>query len=294
MFGELLAQALVRAVVLGDDHQARCIAIQPVNDARPALAADAGKTLTAMGDEGVDQRACPVAGSGMNDKPGGLVDDDEVIILIDHGKRDGLALRPRGDRRRDKHFDAGPRFDAMAGLHYGRPVHAHPAIGDERLKAGAAHVHKTPAQHAIEAFAGIGRADGHGEFARGFHMPGSHDRVLQDEPAPAAAGGQDPVNVRVLKWVVIVLGALLMAALVTVFGIIGYRLARPRPAIAPIEAAIGLAVRPGAEVGQFELDGNRLVVHVKHPAESELVVIDLRAGRIVSRIRLEETGGSAN
>ncbi len=118
-------------------------------------------------------------------------------------------------------------------------------------------------------------------------MPGSHDHALQDEPAPAADGGQDPLNVRVLKWVVIVLGALLMAALVTVFGIIGYRLARPRPQVAPMEAAIGLPVRPGAEIGQFELDGNRLVVHVKHQTESELVVIDLRTGSIVSRIRLD-------
>lgn len=119
-------------------------------------------------------------------------------------------------------------------------------------------------------------------------MPGPVDPSLAGEVAPAPAAEQDLVNVRILKWVVIVLGVLLLAALVTVFGVIGYRLARPKPEPPAAEAAIGLAVRPGTEIGQIELDGNRLAVEMRHASGGELVVIDVRSGKVLSRIRLDE------
>ena len=84
------------------------------------------------------------------------------------------------------------------------------------------------------------------------------------EVAPQPEAGQDPVNVRILKWVVIVLGVFLVVALVTVFGVIGYRLARPKPQAAAIEAVVALPVRPGTEIGEFQLDGNRMAVHLRH------------------------------
>ncbi|MGH8584415.1 MAG: DUF6476 family protein [Gammaproteobacteria bacterium] len=117
---------------------------------------------------------------------------------------------------------------------------------------------------------------------------------MAGEIAPAPEAGQDPVNVRILKWVVIVLGVFLIAALVTVFGVIGYRLARPKPQLAPGETAIALPVRPGTEIGQFDLDGNRIAVHLRHQTESELVVIDVRSGKVLSRIKLDETSGGAD
>jgi hypothetical protein len=121
-------------------------------------------------------------------------------------------------------------------------------------------------------------------------MPGADDRRLAGEVAPAPQAEQDPVNVRILKWVVIVLGVFLMAALVTVFGVIGYRLARPKPQAAAVEAAVALSVRPGTEVGPFQLDGNHLAVHLKHQNGSELIVVDVRTGKLLSRIRLDERG----
>ena len=119
-------------------------------------------------------------------------------------------------------------------------------------------------------------------------MPSPDDRALAGEVAPAAEAGQDPVNVRVLKWVVIVLGIFLVAALVTVFGVIGYRLARPGPQLAPVEAVIALPVRPGTEIGEFQLNGNRMAVHLRHRTGSELVVIDVRTGKLLSRISFDE------
>ena len=45
-----------------------------------------------MVDQRVDQRAGPVAGAGMDDQAGRLVDDDDVGVLVEDVERDRLAL----------------------------------------------------------------------------------------------------------------------------------------------------------------------------------------------------------
>ncbi len=90
--GELLGQRLMRPVVLGRDHQAGSVLVEPVHNSRPLHAADAGKAGATMGDQRVDQRAGFVAGGGMHDQPLRLVDDDNVVVLIDDIERDILAL----------------------------------------------------------------------------------------------------------------------------------------------------------------------------------------------------------
>ena len=52
-----------------------------------------GQAVAAMMDQRVDQRAGPVAGAGMHDQPGRLVDDDQLVILVEDVERDVLALR---------------------------------------------------------------------------------------------------------------------------------------------------------------------------------------------------------
>ena len=37
-----------------------------------------------MGDQRVDERAVGVAGGGMDDKSRGLLDDDQVLVFVDH------------------------------------------------------------------------------------------------------------------------------------------------------------------------------------------------------------------
>ena len=41
------------------------------------------RLVAAMGDQRVDQRAAGMAGAGMDDEPGRLVDDDQRVVLID-------------------------------------------------------------------------------------------------------------------------------------------------------------------------------------------------------------------
>ena len=87
---ELPRELLVRRVVLGDDHQPRRAAIEPVHDARPLLAADAAQIVDVM-QQRVDQRAARVAGRRVHDHARRLVDDDQVVVLVDDRQRQRLG-----------------------------------------------------------------------------------------------------------------------------------------------------------------------------------------------------------
>lgn len=105
--------------------------------------------------------------------------------------------------------------------------------------------------------------------------------------APEIAQEQDPPNVRLLKYVVIVLGVLLIGCFVAVFAIIGYRLANPRAETSRAEVnEIALPVGAGMQLGQIALDGDRMAVHLKGESGEELIVLDVRRGRILSRVKL--------
>jgi hypothetical protein len=54
-----------------------------------------------------------VAGARVNDKTGGLVDDDQVWILVDHSEFDRLGNQTSGDLR-DGGLDDRPGVDAVA------------------------------------------------------------------------------------------------------------------------------------------------------------------------------------
>ena len=94
-----------------------------------------GQALAAMGDERVDQRARIVPRRRMHHEPGRLVDDDEVVVLVDDGERDRLALRLRRRGRRHDERDARPACSLRPGSSDRRPVDRHLAVADERLQA---------------------------------------------------------------------------------------------------------------------------------------------------------------
>ncbi len=72
VIGELFSEAPVGAVVLGHDEETAGVLVEPMHDAWPLDAADAGEAVPAMGDQRVHQRARFVAGGRMDDEPGGL------------------------------------------------------------------------------------------------------------------------------------------------------------------------------------------------------------------------------
>ena len=69
---ELKRQPPMRELVFDDDEQARRVAVEPVDDARPILAGD-GRECVIVKLEGVDQGPLPVPLAGCVTMPGGLL-----------------------------------------------------------------------------------------------------------------------------------------------------------------------------------------------------------------------------
>ena len=93
VLGELTRECHVRGVSLRDHEQTAGVFVEAVDNTRPERSADARQSLRAVRDQRVDERAVGIAGASVDDEPGGLVDDDQVFVFIDHGKRH--RLRPR-------------------------------------------------------------------------------------------------------------------------------------------------------------------------------------------------------
>jgi hypothetical protein len=214
-------------------------------------------------------------------------------ILIDHIERNRLGLRYGIPGGREGCGNFGTGFDPVARLNYGLAVHPHMAFGDKPLKARAADIIEALAQNAIEALTGFGFGGDDCKAVGGFHMKKFSETATAGFAAQSE-GEQDPPNVRVLKYVVIFLGVLLIGCLVTVFGVIGYRLANPKAAEAQARPnELDLAIGANAELGQVNIDGDRMAVYLKGLLKDELLVIDAKQGRLISRIRLNRSAGSA-
>ena len=138
-----------------DDHDAGRVLVQPVHDAGAALAADAGQALAAMGDEGVDQRAVRIAGGGVDDQAGRLVQHQQIGVLIEYRERQVLAERGCGFGCR------GAKLVGGAGLHGFRDIGGDVAVAsqqafqDHALDAGARDGADALSQEFVEPGAGI-------------------------------------------------------------------------------------------------------------------------------------------
>jgi hypothetical protein len=61
-----------------------------MHDTRTLLAADAAQIVDVV-EQRVDERPAGVAGGGMDDHARRLVHDDDVVVLIDDGERQGFG-----------------------------------------------------------------------------------------------------------------------------------------------------------------------------------------------------------
>ena len=115
--GELLGQRLMRAVVLGHHHQPGGVLVEPVHDARP-LARRRCRTGCAPQWAISALTSVPVSwpAAGCTTRPVGLVDDDDVVVLIDDIERDILAGGLGGDRLRHVDCDRIAGGDMISGV----------------------------------------------------------------------------------------------------------------------------------------------------------------------------------
>ena len=75
-----------------DDHQSAGVLVEPMHDARPRHL----RELRVQMQQRVLQRAGRVAGAWMHDQPGGLVEHEDVAVLVDDVQLDLLRLDPGG------------------------------------------------------------------------------------------------------------------------------------------------------------------------------------------------------
>lgn len=88
--GELAGERLLGLVGFGGDDAARGIFVEPMDDAGPLDAADAGELTLAMVEEGVDEGAIWISGGRVDDEADRLVDDDVLVVFVDDIKGDVL------------------------------------------------------------------------------------------------------------------------------------------------------------------------------------------------------------
>ena len=128
------------AVVLADHQCARSIPVDPVYDPRPQLPVYPGEIPLAMEQHGVDQSMLLMPGGRVHHHPLGLVDDQQMRVLVKDVQRDIFRHdRSRADRG-DLHTDHIPRLQAVTGPD--RPVidQDHPIL-EQSLDAGAGQIH---------------------------------------------------------------------------------------------------------------------------------------------------------
>ncbi len=90
-----------------------------------------------MGDQRIDQRAGLMACGGMDHQAFGLVDDDDVVILIDDIERDIFARWFGGDRFRHVDCDRIAGGDMISGVADGGAFDADLAGKDQRFQPRA-------------------------------------------------------------------------------------------------------------------------------------------------------------
>jgi hypothetical protein len=157
--GQVLAAHLARAQLGGQrgvgllglrhDEQPRRVAVEAVDDAGPLRVGAAGDAAA----ERLRQRRPVVSAGGMRDQPGGLVDHEQVGVLVDDlefGRRVGR----RGGLRSAVDLDQLTRCDAVV-LRPRHPVHQHGSSVDQSLGCRARRRGAARGQEGVQAQPGV-------------------------------------------------------------------------------------------------------------------------------------------
>ena len=110
---QLRRQSLVRHVILCRNDKPRCVLIDAVDYAGSPLTADTGEAVPAMVHQRVYKCAVRVPRSRVDHHAAGLVDNDNVRILIDDVERDILRFKRNVLRFRKEQLDHVPGISAV-------------------------------------------------------------------------------------------------------------------------------------------------------------------------------------
>ena len=85
-----------RRLGAGDDEQPRTAGVEAVDDARALRASPTPAMSGKRASRPLTSVPSAIAGAGMDDEPGRLVDDDDVVVGVDDGELDGRRRRAGG------------------------------------------------------------------------------------------------------------------------------------------------------------------------------------------------------
>ncbi len=111
----LLCQRHVRRIGLGHNDHARRIAIEPVDNSRPAgtsHAAESGKMVR----KSICQRATPMSATGMHHHPRRLIDHHQGVIFVQDVQGNRFGSRHRARQVGHRNDNALPGVEPISGL----------------------------------------------------------------------------------------------------------------------------------------------------------------------------------
>ena len=120
----------MRVVVLGDDHHAARVFVEPMDDAGTQLAADAAQ-IAHVKQQRVDERAVGVSRGRMHDHAGRFVDDHEIGVFKKNRERHLLRLSGSGGGSGDVDGGVLPLRDAYRRPRRGPPIERDTSLFDE-------------------------------------------------------------------------------------------------------------------------------------------------------------------
>jgi hypothetical protein len=130
-----------------------------------------------------------------------------------------------------------------------------------------------------------------GSFARLRH---GYAMAVLNEPDNTPLPGTvfTPRQVRVLKIAVIAMGILLVGGFAFVLGTIVYQASRGGQDRGTSAAELSgaeaeLPIPKDATVTSMSLDGERLALHLNSATGAEIIVLDLKSGTVISRVKLK-------
>ncbi len=145
---ELTRQRGVGPVVFRNHHQARCAAVESMDDTRAKGAADAAQIVYVV-EQCVDERTRGMTGGGVNHHTRWLVDNEKVGVVVHDVDIQSFGLGSGGDRRRD--FEGDPITLAnwcLSTSDHG--PHARPRVFDESLDLRARQVGEVCHKHVVD------------------------------------------------------------------------------------------------------------------------------------------------
>lgn len=166
---------------LGDHQQARSVFVESVDDTGAWQLRGYRRVMQ----QRVDQRAIRIAGCRMDDQPGRLVDDQDVVIFEPHDERNVLRLVGNGDLGLDLAADALAAEDRFARFDDATVEAQHAAL-DPLLDAGAGMVRQQLGQRLVETLAAELGWDDVIDTFRGWHVHASAVRDILTRSSPLA------------------------------------------------------------------------------------------------------------